>query len=210
MRVFAGLVSDPLLIDVEAAQRTTTSATLSFSKQGTNSVEFRDVLSIVVEAPIAPIVDEFSGITLIAAVSENFVRRRGKPIPIERLGRPEIKNFILQEATHDPVAKGVELRDLYNREDAFALSKEYRPLYKSRLDANLAVFDGFDGKPVAARPRRASPAALRLYEVEAAVRSADWQWPALPLPRSPPVRFAVSRSTPQPPITTTHQRPPLS
>jgi len=146
MRVFAGLVSDPFFIDVEAAQRTTTSATLSFSKQGTNSVEFRDVLSIVVEAPIAPIVDRFSGITLIAAVSENFVRRRGKPIRIERLGRPEIKNFILQEATHDPVAKGVELRDLYNREDAFALSKEYRPLYESRLDANLAVFDGFDGK----------------------------------------------------------------
>ena len=46
----------------------------------------------------------------------------------------------------DPRTKGVELRDLYNREDAFALSKEYRPLYESRLDANLAFFDGLDGK----------------------------------------------------------------
>ena len=46
----------------------------------------------------------------------------------------------------DPRTKGVELRDLYNREDAFALSPEYRPLYESRLDANLAFFDGLDGK----------------------------------------------------------------
>ena len=45
----------------------------------------------------------------------------------------------------DPRAKGVELRDLYNREDAFALSQVYRPLYESRLDANLAFFDGLDG-----------------------------------------------------------------
>jgi hypothetical protein len=46
----------------------------------------------------------------------------------------------------DARAKGVELRDLYNREDAFALSKEYRPLYESRIDANLTFFDSLDGK----------------------------------------------------------------
>jgi hypothetical protein len=40
----------------------------------------------------------------------------------------------------------VELRDLYNREDAFALSSVYRPLYESRLDTNLAFFDGLDGQ----------------------------------------------------------------
>jgi pyruvate/2-oxoglutarate dehydrogenase complex dihydrolipoamide dehydrogenase (E3) component len=42
---------------------------------------------------------------------------------------------------HDPRTKGVELRDLYNREDAFALSREYRSLYESRVDANLAFID---------------------------------------------------------------------
>ena len=47
--------------------------------------------------------------------------------------------------TRDPRAKGVELRDLYNREDTFAVSPVYRPLYESRLDANLAFFDGLDG-----------------------------------------------------------------
>ena len=48
--------------------------------------------------------------------------------------------------SRDPRAEGIELRDLYNREDAFALSREYRPLYESRLDANLAYFDALDGE----------------------------------------------------------------
>jgi Domain of unknown function (DUF4331) len=145
MRVFAGLVSDPFFMDVEAALRTDISGKLAFNT-ATNTVHFRDVLSIVVEVPSAPIVERFSGVTLIAAVSENVVTRRGKPIRIERVGRPEIKNFVLASPMRDPRTKGLELRDLYNKEDAFALSKEYRPLYESRIDANLAFFDGLDGK----------------------------------------------------------------
>ena len=145
MRVFAGLVSDPFFMDVEAALRTDLSGKLSFDT-AVNTVQFRDVLSIVVEVPFAPIVERFDGMTLVGAIAENIVTRRGKPIRIERLGRPEIKNFVLANTTRDPRTKGVELRDLYNREDAFALSREYRPLYESRLDANLAFFDGLDGK----------------------------------------------------------------
>jgi Domain of unknown function (DUF4331) len=145
MRVFAGLVSDPFFMDVEAALRTDMSGKLSFNT-AVNTVHFRDVLSIVIEIPFAPIVERFDDLTLIAAISENLVTRRGKPIRIERLGRPEIKNFVLANPMRDPHTKGIELRDLYNKEDAFALSKEYRSLYESRLDANLAFFDGLDGK----------------------------------------------------------------
>ena len=145
MRVFAGLVSDPFFMDVEAALRTDMSGKLSFNTAA-NTVHFRDVLSIVVEVPFAPIVERFDGVTLVGAIAENVVTRRGKPIRIERLGRPEIKNFVLANPMRDPRTKGVELRDLYNREDAFALSKEYRPLYESRLDANLTFFDGLDGE----------------------------------------------------------------
>jgi Domain of unknown function (DUF4331) len=145
MRVFAGLVSDPFFMDVEAALRTDMSGKLSFNTAA-NTVDFRDVLSIVVEVPFAPIVERFNGVTLIAAIAENVVTRRGKPIRIERLGRPEIKNFVLASPMHDPRTKGLELRDLYNKEDAFALSKEYRSLYESRINANLAFFDGLDGK----------------------------------------------------------------
>ena len=145
MRVFAGLISDPFFMDVEAAVRTDMAGKLSFNS-ATNTVSFRDVLSIVVEVPFASMLEQFDGTTLIAAVSENVVTRRGKPIRIERVGRPEIKNFVLASPMHDARTKGLELRDLYNKEDAFALSKEYRSLYESRLDANLAFFDGLDGR----------------------------------------------------------------
>lgn len=144
MRLFAGLVSDPFFMDVEAAIRTDISGQLSFDT-AVNTVQSRDVLTIVVEVPFAPIVEGFNGTTLLAAVSETLVTRRGNPIRLERVGRPEIKNVILANPGRDARSKGVELRDLYNREDAFALSKVYRPLYESRLDANLSFFDGLDG-----------------------------------------------------------------
>ena len=147
MRVFAGLASDPFFMDVEAAVRTTdVVGKLAFQKKGTNTVQNRDVLSIVVEIPYGPIVKSFGGQTLVGALAEDLVTRRGRPIRIERLGRPEIKNFVLATASRDPHAKGVELRDLYNKEDSFALSNAYRALYESRFDANLAFFDGLDGK----------------------------------------------------------------
>jgi len=105
-----------------------------------------NVLSIVIELPSAAIVERFDGVTLVGAIAENVVTRRGKAIRIERVGRPEIKNVIMANPMRDPRTKGVELRDLYNREDAFALSNVYRPLYESRLDANLAFWDGLDAK----------------------------------------------------------------
>jgi len=145
MRIFAGLISDPFFMDVEATLRTDMSAKLSFNT-AVNTVQSRDVLSIVVEIPFAPIVERFDGVTLVGAIAETLVTRRGKPIRIERLGRPEIKNVIMANPMRDPHTKGVELRDLYNREDTFALSDVYRPLYESRLDANLAFWDGLDGK----------------------------------------------------------------
>ncbi|MDL2409554.1 DUF4331 family protein [Rhizobium calliandrae] len=144
MRVFAGLVSDPFFMDVEATIRTDLSNRLCFEKTGTNSVQFRDVLTIVIEVPCGPIVQRFDGNTLIGAIAETLVARRGKPIRLERVGRPEIKNVLLSNATRDP--KGVELRDLYNKEDGFSVSREYRPLYELRIDATLAFFDGLDGE----------------------------------------------------------------
>ena len=145
LRFFAGLRSDPFFMDVEATLRTDMSGKLSFAKQGANTVQLRDTLSIIIEIPAERIVERFSGVTLIGAVAETIVPGFRKPIRIERVGRPEIKNFALASPAHDARTRGMELRDLYNREDAFALSAEYRPLYESRLDANLAFFDGLDG-----------------------------------------------------------------
>jgi hypothetical protein len=144
MRFFAGLVSDPFFMDVEAAIRTDLSGALSFDTRA-NTAQDRDALAIVVEVPFASIVRKFDGATLICAIAETLVTRRGAPIRLERVGRPEIKNVIMANPKRDLRARGVELRDLYNREDAFALSPVYRALYESRLDANLAFFDSLDG-----------------------------------------------------------------
>jgi hypothetical protein len=156
MRVFAGLASDPFFMDVEAAIRTDVGHALL--RHAANTAQDRRRLAIVVEVPFAPIVQRFDGATLISVIAETLVTRRGAPIRLERVGRPEIKNVIMANPMRDPRARGVELRDLYNREDAFALSPVYRALYESRLDANLAFFDGLDGAtawPIAADGRHA-------------------------------------------------------
>ena len=145
LRVFAGLVSDPFFMDVEATLRTDMSGRLSFDSK-VNTAQGFDALAIVVEIPLGPIVSRFAGATLVGAIAETVVTRRGRPIRLERVGRPEVKNVLLANPMRDTRARGVELRDLYNREDAFALSPAYGPLYASRLDANLAFFDTLDNK----------------------------------------------------------------
>ena len=42
--------------------------------------------------------------------------------------------------------RDLEIRELYNNEDAFNLSKTYLGAYRARFNANLAFFDGLDGK----------------------------------------------------------------
>ena len=68
------------------------------------------------------------------------------PIRIERFGRPEIKNVIMSMKEYDKVNRDLEMRDLYNLEDAFHMSKDYRGAYRARLNANLAAIDRLDGK----------------------------------------------------------------
>ena len=45
----------------------------------------------------------------------------------------------------DPVNRDLEIRDLYNMEDAFELAQAYQGAYRARLNANLAFWDGLDG-----------------------------------------------------------------
>src|SRR5947207_15501506 len=42
--------------------------------------------------------------------------------------------------------RALGIRDLYNMEDAFRLADGYRGTYRARLNANLAFWDGLDGK----------------------------------------------------------------
>jgi hypothetical protein len=99
------------------------------------------VQSIVVEIDCAQILGDSS---TVAVVGETLI---GGQIPIrwERFGRPELENGILGMKNHDTVNRDLEIRDLFNAEDAFALSADYLGAYRARLNANLAFWDGLDG-----------------------------------------------------------------
>ena len=144
LRVFAGLRAEPFFLDVQALIESQKTGRLAFKEVGTNAAIGFNVLSIVIEADCRPWLRSGSG-PLLAVVGETVVA--GKlPIRIERIGRPEIKNVILQLKQFDQVNRDMELRDLYNLEDAFHMSKDYGGAYRARLNANLAFNDRLDGK----------------------------------------------------------------
>lgn len=144
LRVYAGLRAEPFFIDVQAVAESQKIGRLAFKEVGTNAAIGFNVLSIVVEADCRPWLHSGYG-PLLGVVGETVVA--GKlPIRIERFGRPEIKNFILQHKQFDQVNRDLEVRDLYNLEDAFHMSKDYGGVYRARMHANLAMHDRLDGK----------------------------------------------------------------
>jgi len=144
VRVFAGPRLDPFFIDLVAEQAAHTLGRLAFRADGVNAVNGANVLSLVVELDVAAVLGRDTG-PLLAVVGETVVAGP-HPVRLERMGRPEIKNFILQDKQFDNVNRDLELRDLYNAEDAFNLSPAYVGAYRARLNANLPFFDRLDGR----------------------------------------------------------------
>ena len=145
VRIFAGARLDPFFIDLKGAQATETLERLAFQTDATNSLDGMNCLSIVVELDVATVLGPDAG-PLLAVVGETVARGGGRPVRLERMGRPEIKNVIMSPRKFDTVNRDLEIRDLYNAEDTFSLSRDYLGAYRSRLNANLAFFDGLDDK----------------------------------------------------------------
>lgn len=144
LRVFAGARLDSFFIDLLPVQAAFSDGRLAFATDGTNSVAGLNVLSIVVEADIASLLGTDDG-PMVAVVAET-VTRGAIEARFERIGRPEVKNFVLQPQARDQVNRDLEIRDLYNQEDAFKVGQPYLGAYRARLNANLAFYDGIDGK----------------------------------------------------------------
>ena len=143
LRIFAGQRLDPFFIDLAAESANHVLERLAFRTQGVNTGEGANCLSIVVELDVATVLGPGAG-PLMAVVGETLTS--GHPVRLERMGRPEIKNFTLQDRKFDRVNRDLELRDLYNAEDAFGLRDDYVGAYRARLNANLAFFDGLDDR----------------------------------------------------------------
>jgi Domain of unknown function (DUF4331) len=143
LRVYAGLRADPFFIDLQAYFETMKAGRLAFKEVGTNGLAGTNVLTVVAEVDCRPLLQDGRG-PLFGVVGETVVA--GKlPVRIERFGRPEIKNHMLKMKEHDKVNRDLEVRDLYNLEDAFHMSGDYRGVYRARLNANLPVHDRLDG-----------------------------------------------------------------
>jgi hypothetical protein len=143
VRIFAGVRWDPFFMDAPAALRTIATGELSFEQPGTIFLDGKNVLSIVVEVDVASLLG--ADAELVGVVAETLTRGRLN-VRIERVGRPEVKNLMLAPKQFDAVNRDLEIRDLYNMEDAFHLAEGYRGAYRARLDANLTFWDGLDGK----------------------------------------------------------------
>ena len=141
VRVFAGPRWDPFMMDAPAALKTIATGSLAFTDPGSIYLDGKNVLSLVVEVDLALL----EGADLVGVVAETLTRGKFN-VRIERVGRPEVKNMMLGPKQHDQVNRDLEIRDIYNTEDAFKLGESYPGAYRARLNANLAYWDGIDGK----------------------------------------------------------------
>src|SRR3954447_8844775 len=141
VRVFAGVRWDPFIMDARAALATIATRTLAFTDQGSIFLDGKNVLSLVVELDTGFLADW----TLVGVVAETLTRGEFN-VRIERVGHPEVKNMMLAPKEFDQVNRDLEIRDLYNMEDAFGLGESYAGAFRARLDANLAFWDGLDGR----------------------------------------------------------------
>ncbi|MFJ7116484.1 DUF4331 family protein [Streptomyces albogriseolus] len=146
LRIFAGPRLDPFFIDLAGVLAADATQKLAFRLGAANVLEGMNVLSIVVEVDPEVVFGLDCG-PLLGVVGET-VTSGGRPVRLERMGRPEIKNVVLASKSYDPVNSDLEIRDLYNEEDAFALRPDYAGAYRARFDANLAFFDRLDGDRV--------------------------------------------------------------
>jgi len=142
LRVFAGPRWDPFIMDAPAALKTIATGKLAFTDPGSIFLDGKNVMSLVVEVDHA---ERLDGVELVGVVAETLTRGKFN-VRIERVGRPEVKNMMLAPKQFDPVNRDLEIRDLYNMEDAFHLGACYRQAYRARLNANLVFWDSIDGR----------------------------------------------------------------
>jgi hypothetical protein len=138
IRVFAGLRSDPFYLAWIASEL----------RKVPNLLQNDNVLCIVVELDTRRVLDPAKG-SLFGAIAETVPvpqlpgRVSHLPARIDWVGRPEQTNIRL---SNPGLSRADDLRDLWNQQTPFAISKELQPLFLQRLKASFAEWDMRDGK----------------------------------------------------------------
>ncbi len=144
LRVFAGVRMDPFFFDGRKALETMMTRKLAFSAKGNSTMFRQNALSIVAELDVGKTFAPGDG-PLFAIVGET-VTTGPMEIRLERYGRPDVKNLLIFPNQFDTVNREIELRDLYNQEDAFKLGPAYAKALRTRMNANLTFWDSIDEK----------------------------------------------------------------
>src|SRR5215218_8180488 len=108
VRVFAGCRLDPFYIDQAVSGGIRTARRLPDQLSGKNSLDGQNALGIVVEGDIATLVGAGDA-SLFGMLAETMTRGSLR-IRLERLGRPEIKNFIMLDRAYDTLNRDLEIR----------------------------------------------------------------------------------------------------
>ena len=141
-RVFAGPRWDPFILDAPAMLKTIATEKLAFTNRGAIYLDGKNVLGLVVELDCAGLLGD---VDLVGVAAETLTRGKLN-VRLESAGRPEVPNMMLGPTQFDRVNRDLEIRDLYNMDDAFHPAHHYEGAYRARLNANLAFWDGLDGK----------------------------------------------------------------
>src|SRR5215470_2014493 len=137
VRVFAGLRSDPFYLAWIAAEL----------RKVPNLLQNDNVLCMVVDLDTRRVLDPAKG-SLFGAIAETVPEQVRSnighpPARVDWIGRPEQTNVRL----NNPGLSGVDdLRDLWNQQTPFAISKDLQPLFLQRLKDSFADWDLRDGK----------------------------------------------------------------
>ena len=141
-RVFAGPRWDPFILDAPAMLKTIATEKLAFTDPGAIYLDGKNVLGLVIELDCAGLLGDLD---LVGVAAETLTRGKLN-VRLESAGRPEVPNMMLGPAQFDRVNRDLEIRDLYNMDDAFHPAHVYEGAYRARLNANLAFWDGLDGR----------------------------------------------------------------
>jgi hypothetical protein len=141
-RVFAGPRWDPFILDAPAMLKTIATGELAFTEPGAIYLDGKNVLGLVVEIDRERVLGDLA---FVGVAAETLTRGKLN-VRIESAGRPEVPNMMLGPTQFDRVNRDLEIRDLYNMDDAFHPAHVYEGAYRARLNANLAFWDELDGK----------------------------------------------------------------
>ena len=144
LRIFAGTRRDPFFIDQTFPGGIRLNRRLPEEVRGADFLAEQNVLSIVVELDPSGLFGADAG-PLVAVLAETVTNGSFRA-RLDRVGRPEIKNFIMMDKASDALNRDLDVRDLYSEEDGFKLRPDYLGAYRARLNGSLATYDGLDGK----------------------------------------------------------------